>query len=230
MYRSGLYQNNSFGKSDKAEFDNFGFKGGITYKITGRNYFTANAAYMTKAPSMRNTFINSRSNNEIVANLEGETVSSLDASYIIRTPKLKARITGFYSLIKNSTKIGFFYAEGLAALDEGDGGEDEFVAELTKGIDKKNIGAELGVEYQLTSTLKFTGAASYGKYIYDNNPNVSLSVDGRQAAGLNPIVDFGKSYLKTINKEECHNKHILLVLNIGIQNFGGLCKRKLFSR
>lgn len=194
LYRNGLYANNSYGKSDKLHFDNFGFKGGLTYKLSGRSFFNANAAYLTKAPSLRNTFTNARLSNNILDDLDSETVTSGDVSYILNMPKFKARLTGYYSLIQNSTKIGFFYSEGLS-LEE-DSGEDEFVAEITQGMDKRNYGAELGMEYQVTSTIKITGSAAYGQYTYNNNPNVSLSVDGRQAAGLNPVVDFGKSYMK----------------------------------
>lgn len=194
LYRNGLYANNSFGKSEKVDFDNFGFKGGITYKLSGRSFFSANAAYLTKAPSLRNTFVNARLNNNILDNLESERITSADVSYILNAPKFKARLTAYYSMIENSTKIGFFYSEGLS-LDD-DGGEDEFVAEITQGMDKRNLGAELGMEYQLTSTIKLTGSAAYGQYIYNNNPNVALSVDGRQAAGLNPVVQFGESYMK----------------------------------
>ena len=196
LYQNGLYAENSFGKSDKADFDNYGFKGGLTYKLNGQNLFNFNAAYMTKAPSLRNTFVNSRLNNIIVDGLESENVTGADASYILRTPKLKARLSAYYSKVENSTKIGFFYSEGLAALDGGEDGEDEFVAEITKGLDKQNIGAELGLEYQATPTIKVIGSAAYGQYIYSNNPDVALSVDGRQAQGLNPVVGFGQSHLK----------------------------------
>ena len=196
LYQNGLYVDNSFGKSEKVSFENYGFKGGFTYKVNGQNLFNVNAVYMTKAPSLRNTFVNARLNNIIVDGLESENVTGADASYILRTPKLKARISGYYSKVENSTKIGFFYSEGLAALDGGEDGEDEFVAEITKGLDKQNIGAELGIEYQATQTIKVTGSAAYGQYIYSNNPNVALSVDGRQAQGLNPVVGFGQSSLK----------------------------------
>jgi hypothetical protein len=199
LYKNGIYQDNSLGKSDKIEFDNFGFKGGLTYKLNGKNLFNVNAVYMTKAPSMRNSFVNARLNNLVMDNLDSETVSNVDASYILRTPHLKARLTGYYSQVLNSTKIGFFYAEGLEGLGEDETNTDssnEFVAELTQGLDKQNIGAELGIDYQATSTIKVIGSAAYGEYIYSNNPNVALSVDGRQAAGLNPVVDFGKSHMK----------------------------------
>ena len=65
---------------------NFGFKGGLTYKITGQHLIDFNGAYMTKAPGMRNVFSNARINNNITDNLTSESVASVDASYIIRTP------------------------------------------------------------------------------------------------------------------------------------------------
>lgn len=193
LYQNGLYANNSYGKGQKLDFEDFGFKGGITYKINGKNLIGLNTSYQTQAPTMRNVFYNSRSNNLIIPDLFSEQLTSVDLSYIVRTPKFKGRLTGFYITDKNTTDIGFFYTEGL---DSDDSGEDEFVAEIAQGLDKLNVGVELGLEYQITSTIKAIGAASYGSYTYTNNPNVSLSIDSRQAAGLEPVVNYGPSYLE----------------------------------
>jgi hypothetical protein len=150
---------------------------------------------MSKAPSMRNVFFNARLSNEPIRNLRSETVSNIDASYVIKTPKFKGRITGFMANIKDATETSFFFAEGAFEDFDGDGG-DAFVAEIVTGLDKFNIGAELGLEYQITSTLKATLAASYGEYIYSNNPNVVLNDDTRASQGLSPLVNLGESNLK----------------------------------
>ena len=195
LYQNGIYPTNSYGKSEEASFENFGFKGGLTYKITGRQFLDVNALYMTNAPTMRNTFPNVRLNNNIVSGLTNETMQSIDASYIIRMPRLKAKITGFYSKIQNSTDIGFFYSEGVGVLDQTGallgGSGNAFVAEIVTGIDKKNIGGEFGLEYQLTSTIKVTGTAGVGQYTFDNNPNVKLNVDNAQR-----VIDYGESTMK----------------------------------
>lgn len=195
LYRNGNYENNSKGKSDKVSFENFGFKGGLTYKLTGRHLFDMNAAYMTKAPTMRNTFPNARMNNNIVTDLQSEKIMSVDASYIIRAPKLKARITGYYSTVKDATDIGFYFAEGLGVITpEGtaiSSNGNAFVAEIVTGMNRKNMGGELGLEYQLTQTIKLTGTAAYGQYTFDNNPNVKLSVDN-----IRQIINFGGSTMK----------------------------------
>ncbi len=196
LYKNGYYPTNSFGKSNKVEFDNFGFKGGLTYKISGRQFLDFNGYYATKAPNMRNTFPNARINNNVFPNLKSETISSIDASYIIKTPSLKARITGFYSYISGSTETSFFFAD---AIDDGDAsnGESSFVAETINGLNKKNIGLEVGLEYQVTKTLKATFAGTYGEYTYDSNPTVQLNIDS-QASATNtfPVRDYGVATLK----------------------------------
>ncbi|CAM4429718.1 TonB-dependent receptor [Flavobacterium terrigena] len=196
LYRNGIYANTSFGKSGKQIFENFGFKGGFTYKITGQHLLDFNGVYMTKAPNMRNTFANARINNNITPELDSETVTSLDASYVVRTPKFKARLTGFASRVKNATEISFFYAENVGEDADGND-EDSFISEILTGIEKRNFGAELGMEYQITSTIKATVAASYGQYLYGNNPNLKINDDGQASlTNTQPVVDFGKANLK----------------------------------
>ncbi|WP_133532432.1 TonB-dependent receptor [Flavobacterium dankookense] len=195
LYQNGIYATTSLGRSEKIDFDNFGFKGGMTYKISGKHFLTFNSLYMSKAPSMRNVFFNARLSNTPVRNIDSETVSNLDLSYVIKTPSFKARLTGFYANIKDATETSFFFAEGAFEDSDGDGG-DAFVAEIVTGLDKLNIGAELGLEYQITSTIKATAALSYGEYIYNSNPNVFLNDDTRAANGLSTIVNLGESKLK----------------------------------
>ncbi len=122
-YRNGIYANNSFGKSAKAIFENFGFKGGLTYKITGKQFLDINGVYMTKAPNLRNTFSNARLNNNITPDLTSESIVGSDISYIIKAPKFKARLTGFYNKISNATQISFFYGEGI--FDAGEDGSTD---------------------------------------------------------------------------------------------------------
>lgn len=199
LYRNGFYSNNSFGYSPKKVFDNFGFKGGFTYKISGRQYLTFNGLYMTKAPSLRNVFNNARVSNNVTDGVANETVSSADASYIISSPKLKLRFTAFYSKIQNQTETSFFFGDGAGIDDPAtDANESNvFVAETVTNLDKRNIGIEFGAEYPITSTLKVTTSIAYGDYIFDSNPNVKVSSDA--AATIDnpmPLNDYGQSKLK----------------------------------
>ena len=197
LYKNGIYETISFGKSQKTDFENFGFKGGMLFKISGKQSLQLNAAHLTKAPNLRNSFANARLNNTLVDGLESETINSLDATYVFRTPKLKTRLTAYYSTIKNATKISFFYAEGIFDNEAGYTNTNAFVSQTLTHLDKKNIGAELSLEYQMSATLKATFSAAYGKFTFDSNPNVSINNDAvATVENTNPSFDFGTAFLK----------------------------------
>ncbi len=196
LFQNGGFPNNSLGLSEKLNFTNFGLKGGATYKITGRHLLDANIAYMTQAPTIRNSFSNSRENNNVVENLQSEKIFSVDASYIVRSPIITSRLTGFYSYIQDATEISFYFADGIG------GDNTAFVQEVLNGVDKKHLGVELGLEAQVTPTIKLKGAASIGQYTYDNNPNIYLTSEDNtqtQIAGFtNGSKNFGESKLKDL--------------------------------
>ncbi|POY40024.1 TonB-dependent receptor [Flavobacterium alvei] len=172
LYKNGYYPDNSLGKSEKLNFDNFGFKGGMTYKLTGQHYFDFNGIYMTKAPNTKDVFPNARLSNDITDNIKNETIKSVDASYIIRMPSLKARFSAYFNETENTTDIAFYYADNISV------GNGEFVSEVVSGQNKRNKGIEAGLEYQITSTIKATAIAAFGEYTYTNNPNLAIHADG----------------------------------------------------
>ncbi|MFY0603932.1 MAG: TonB-dependent receptor [Flavobacteriaceae bacterium] len=173
LFQNGGFANNSLGKGEKVSFTGIAAKGGFTYKLTGRHLFDFNAAYITKAPSIRNTFTNSRENHDIVPNISEERIKSLDLSYVLRSPKLQARLTGYYTKTEDSNEVSFFFADGVNI--EGSNESTAFVQEILQGIDRQYFGGELGIEYQVTSTIKLKGVASAGQHTYANNPNLYLS-------------------------------------------------------
>ncbi|MDC7995135.1 carboxypeptidase-like regulatory domain-containing protein [Altibacter sp. HG106] len=187
--RTGLYENGnfpgarSFGDSEKLDFTNYGAKAGATYKVTGRHLVDVNAGYFTKAPTIRNSFSNARQNNDAVRDLESETIQNLDVSYIYRSPIVKARLTGFYNNIEDQTDINFFFtesAQGAQNAVNADPGQDNnaFVQEVLTGINTRRMGAELGIEAQVTPTLKLKAAGSYGQNVYTDNAQQYLTSDG----------------------------------------------------
>ena len=191
--RDGIFENeanagNSSGKGEEIEFDGYGVKAGITYKFSGKHILDFNSAYLQKAPSIRNTFTNSRVNHNVVGSdvnglinnspITEEKVMSFDANYIFRTPIFTGRLTGFYSEVKDANEISFYYADGLVGFED----DSEFIQEILQGIDKKYLGVEFGVEAQIIPTVKLKGAASIGQYTYDNNPYLYLGADNNTVA------------------------------------------------
>ncbi|MBF4470770.1 TonB-dependent receptor [Flavobacterium sp. HJJ] len=201
LYQNGIYPTNSFGKSEKVQLENFGFKGGILFKISGRQQVNFNGAYLSNAPTIRNAFPNSRLNNSVVAGLENENISSLDASYFYRTPKWQTRLTLFYTKIKNITQTSFFYAEGIFDDGAGYASTDAFVSQTLTHLDKRNLGAEFSFQYQLSPTLMTNFSVAYGQYTYASNPNVTITNDAQATEeNPNPVFNFGTSALKNYHQ------------------------------
>ena len=197
LYKNGIYESNSFGKSQKINFENFGFKGGMVFKISGRQSVILNGAHLTKAPSLKSSFPNARLNNSIVPELDSETISSLEASYFYRAPKFQTRLTAYYISQKNATATSFFYAEGIFDNGAGNTNTNAFVGQTLTHLNKKNQGLEWSMEYNINSTLKATMAAAYGNYIYANNPNLRVTNDALATIdNPNPSFDFGTAMLK----------------------------------
>lgn len=200
-YQNGIYTTNSLGKSEKVHFDNFGFKGGILFKISGRQQLNFNGAYLSNAPTIRNTFPNSRLNNSIVDDLQNETINSLDVSYFYRTPKWQTRLSLFYTIIKNITQTSFFYAEGIFDDGAGYANTDAFVSQTLTHLDKQNLGAEFSCQYQLTTTIMTNFSVAYGQYTYASNPNVTITNDAQATIeNPNPVFDFGTAALKNYHQ------------------------------
>lgn len=186
--RNGLFRNERFlesslGESEPIDFSNWSTKIGSSYAITGRHWITANAAYINNAPVLQNMFINPRESNALVPNLQNEKITSIDANYIIRMPKLTGRVTGFYTRFQNITDINFFFVDAGVGSD--------FVQEVLTDLDKLHLGVEVGLEYQLSSAVKLSFVSSIAKYLYASNPFVTINFD--TAAAEEELIDISGS-------------------------------------
>ena len=196
--RTGLFENGnflgdlSFGDSEKLNFLTYGIKAGAIYKVTGRHLIETNAAYFTRAPTIRNSFPNARQNNFITPDLVAQKIVSTDLSYIYRSPILKTRLSGFYTQAQDGTDLAFFFTENQF----GPSNSPAFVQEILSGIDQRHLGLEFGAEVQLTPTVKLKAAASVGQYIYTNNPKIRYTSDDFTNTDAFFIEDLGTAKLK----------------------------------
>ncbi len=165
--RNGHFPDNSFGDSPKQKFFNYGLKGGLTYKINGRNYITANGMYATRAPYFWNSYVSARTREFIVPNLKSESIYSGDISYILHAPAVKARLTFYYTKFKDQTWSRSFYHDILRT----------FINYNMTGVDKQNMGVELGIEANVTPTVTLTGVFGAGQFIYTSRPVAIITRD-----------------------------------------------------
>lgn len=172
FWRTGHMQNarfpeNSYGDSDIQRFTNFGIKSGTTYKLTGRHYFTGNAAYITRAPFFRNAYVSSRVRDHLINDLKSETIMAFDANYFIRSPRFKSRISVFFTDFLDQTWSRSFYHDDFRT----------FVNYLMTGVDTRHMGVELGIDMEISSTVSTYFVAGTGYYFYNSRPRVTIARD-----------------------------------------------------
>lgn len=174
--REGLYQNGAFpehslGKGPKLNFTTMGGKAGGTYKINARHFIDFNTAYLQEAPVWKNVFSNARQNHDVVRNITTRKTRALDASYIIRSPGISSRLTGYYRNTSDDTEVSFYFVDGL------NGDTSSFVQEVLTGIEKRNLGLEFGIEASVTPAITLKAVAAVGEFIYHNDPGLYLTSD-----------------------------------------------------
>ncbi len=198
--RTGLFENGyypgefSFGEGEKLEFNNIAGKVGAVFKIKGGHYIDANLAYLQDAPTLRNSYVNPRQNNIVVNDLTEVISQHADIGYVYRSPTIQARLTGYYTTFEDATNVGFYFTEDLTGFNSDNA--SAFVQEVMTGIDTQHLGAELGIEAQVTPTIKLKAAAAYGEHTYTNNPDLYLM---SQDFGLEEVTfGSGKTSMKNL--------------------------------
>jgi hypothetical protein len=192
-YQNGRYPENSYGNSKTFSFFNYGIKGGVTYKITGRHYLQATGFYQTRAPYFTNTFVSPKTRNTYAPNVKSETAFGGDASYIMRYPWLNVRLSYYYTRFLDGASIVSYYQDAVINPTGFSSDKDNgvYVNNITTGIDRIHQGVELGAEIKATKSLKFFAVAAVGNYIYTSRPLTTISYDN----GSMPDITF-TTYIK----------------------------------
>ncbi|MBL7918643.1 MAG: hypothetical protein JNM96_09605 [Bacteroidia bacterium] len=164
---NGKFPTSSKGKSEVLNFLNYGVKGGVTYKINGRNFLTANGSYLTRTPEANNIFISPRVRNDAVSGVTNEKVLSGDVNYLAKFPTFKLRATLYYTKISDQTWLRSYW-------------HDEYnnnVNYIMTDVDQTHAGVELGVEKILFVSHTIQGAFGFGQFVYNNRPTAQAYQD-----------------------------------------------------
>ncbi len=203
LRRNGKYPDNSFGKSETQNFFNYAAKGGVTYKIDGRNYLYANGSYMTRAPYFRDSYIAPRVRDQTIDGLGSERISSVEGGYMLKSPKLSARVGGYFTNFANQFYNRSFFLDNALTTQDGDatGG---FVNYIMKGINRQHTGLELAVEGKVLPGLTLRAVAAIGQAIYTNRPEVSIYLDNAPQAVLANRTVYIKNYNVAAGPQEAY--------------------------
>ena len=167
LTRVGLFPDNSYGDSEKLLFINPGVKGGITYKINGRHYLTANGAFMTRAPYVNNVFLSPRTRNSVNDNLVSEKIISGELSYIWNSPRVRVKATGYITQFLDGIENKSFFHDDFNA----------FVNMSLSNLDRRHYGGEFGIEGKIYKGFAISGVMGIGRSQYTDRPRVTLTQD-----------------------------------------------------
>ncbi len=165
--RSGLFPNNSYGRSATHDFHNYAVKGGLTYKLTQGNFFFANASFETKAPFFDNAYLAARTRDFVQDSLKSEKAFSAEAGYVLIAPTVKFRATAYYTRFADLSNVLTFYNDEVR----------NFVNYALSNIGKEHMGVELGAEVILYKGLTLNAAAAIGRYRYNTRQNAVVTLD-----------------------------------------------------
>ena len=182
--KSGLFPDNSYGKSDAHEFYNYAIKAGLSYRVYGGHYVFANAGYETKAPFFENAYLSPRTRDFILDGLRSEKISSVEAGYVLIAPTVKFRATGYYTKFQNETNVLTFYNDDVRA----------FVNYALNNIGKEHMGVELGTEIILYKRLTMNAAAAIGRYRYNTVQRATATSDNKSEVLSRNVPVYSNNY------------------------------------
>lgn len=199
FYRDGHMRNgraplNSLGKSSTSQFDNAGVKAGATYKLDGRNFFTAHVSYGTRAPLADQAFIAPRVKNSLVSDLRSERDFSADLSYGWAYRRFRGALTAYYVNLDNVTERTGFYDDRYST----------YAIYALTGVRKVSKGIELGMSFKITPSLTATFAGTYAKYQYKNNPQGTRSFENGLYADTTQTVYLKNFYVGSTPQTVCN--------------------------
>lgn len=162
----------SLGKSEVKDFLTGAAKLNVSYVIPGGHRVYANAAFIADAPNFNQAFISPRTRNSIVPNLKTNKTLTADLNYAYSNSGYDVRVTGYYTAIKDQSKVMSFY----------DDAQNSFTNFAMSGIDQRHIGLELGFKVPLpVPNLALQGVVSYGQFVYTSNPKMYQTYDNSVA-------------------------------------------------
>ena len=162
----------SLGKSEVKDFLTGAAKLNVSYVIPGGHRVYANAAFIADAPTFNQAFISPRTRNSIVPNLKTNKTLTADLNYAYSNSGYDVRVTGYYTAIKDQSKVMSFY----------DDAQNSFTNFAMSGIDQRHIGLELGFKVPLpVPNLALQGVVSYGQFVYTSNPKMYQTYDNSAA-------------------------------------------------
>ncbi len=202
--QNGRAPENSLGSGVRHTFDDAAIKAGATYKLDGRNYFTAHFSYGSHAPLPDYSYVSPRTKDTSIQGLKSERFLSADLSYTWNYARFRGSVTGFFTEMWDGVKRTGFY----------DYQYNTFMNYSMSGVQTEYKGIELGLEYKILNNLSISGAGTFSRYNYKNNP---LGVRSYENGSEDDVTN--RVYLKNYHIGGTPQQVYSLALNYNVNNW-----------
>jgi hypothetical protein len=95
----------------------------------------------------------------------------VEGGYVLNSPNIKARVTGYYSTFDDGMNVMTFYHDDVR----------NFVNYAISNIDKVHYGGEFGVEAKVSGGVSVNAAAAIGRYYFNSRQNALVTVDNNSS-------------------------------------------------
>lgn len=160
--RNGMCADYSYGKSGKAYFLDGGFKIGTTLNLGKGNALNLGAGYEARAPQASVAFESPEMNNNYVDGLTNEKIASAELGYSFSGSWLRANLTGYFTHSYDGTEWQNFYNDDT----------NSFTYNSFRGVEKNYYGAELGLNFKVTSSFDINVIGTWAEAKYMSNTDV----------------------------------------------------------
>lgn len=202
-WRKGLFPNDSYGESKTLNYFTYRAKANFGFRFSRQHSIEANVTAIQNAPNFRSAFVSARTRNQVTPGLKEEKIYGAELVYNLELPWMKARVAGYYTEMKDQSKVISFYNDI----------ENTFVNFAMSGIDKRHYGVEAAIQIPLTKVLTLNGAVSWGNYQYTSNPDFISIADNRAEVMLKD-----KVYWKDFHVESTPQLAANIGLNLRTRN------------
>ena len=160
LMQNGRYPDSSFGRGETHHFFTYEAKGGITYKINGRHFLSANASIQSRPQLADDFYVSPDITDAVVPDLRSSKNANVDLNYVFSTPVVSGRVSLFQTWFwDNMDKVAYYNDI-----------QRTFVLHTLYDMQKVHRGIEAGVNIVATSALNFDLIGTLSEYYYANNP------------------------------------------------------------
>lgn len=166
FYRFGHMENGravavgaqSYGKGKSWWSVDPSIKGGLVYKFDGRHRITANVMKEQRAPLSTNSYVSQRIKDTSIP-MRSEDITSFDAGYSFNFQRIRGRVTGFHTEIKNAVDMIGYYDDDYRT----------FINHTLTEASKRFMGVEAGLSVVLNTSFSVSMAGTLADYTYTND-------------------------------------------------------------